>query len=160
MGCFFFLPPWSTPTLSTTLCWQLCYDITNGGATFRKFNGINLAWWHSYKHVSLKVWDIFARDYLAPWWHRLYPGGQFHCKPSSFASVRTHMVMLSLAYPHIKPRLEKALQQASIIKRFKVALSDLEFLFEFALPTVPSLVIVFEFSTSFSLILMKTMSIA
>ena len=89
------------------------------------------------KHAALQVWKEFANDFLAPWWHTLYPGGHFNVKPSSFPSLRVHLLILHHSYPAFKGQLSTLMQQ-DLPRSLKNYVYDLEFLFEFAIPTVPN----------------------
>ena len=88
------------------------------------------------KHGALQIWKHFAVKLLAPWWHRLYPDGQFHVKPGSLPNVTAHLLLLHMAYPRVKARMEETAQIDDLQLRFQRYLSDLKFLFEFAIPTV------------------------
>jgi hypothetical protein len=112
------------------------YDSEDNGATFRKYNSVNLAWWHTYKHAANKLWEEFAPTVFAPLWHLLYPGSQFHAKIGSFPSLIAHLTYLRVAYPGIKVQLHSLLQRDNLdVHRTNMA-ANLEFLFEFAIPTV------------------------
>jgi hypothetical protein len=113
------------------------YNKNGGGDAFRRFNSCNMAWWHSYKHACLKIWEAFACSLLAPWWHFLYPGAQFHKKPSSFPSVVYHLLVLSKTWPHIKGKVQELRADVEIRGARKQLLDNVVFLFEFAIPTVP-----------------------
>lgn len=87
------------------------------------------------KHAAMQVWKEFANDFLAPWWHSMYPGGQFHVKPSSFPSVQAHLLILHRSYPSFQEQLSKLLSE-DLAASMKNYVRDLEFLFEYAIPTV------------------------
>jgi hypothetical protein len=103
---------------------------------FRKYNSVNMAWWHTGKHACLKIWEKFSRNLLAPWWHFMYPSHQFFKKPSSFPSVTCHLLLLHLTYPLIKESLDELLADTELAPRFQIHVQDLKFLFEYAIPTV------------------------
>ena len=115
---------------------QLAYNTTGGGRLWRKFNSINLAWWHTVKHASFKIWKEFSQRLLAPWWHEMYPNGQFHVKPSSYPNVQAHLLLLHMSYPKLKWRIQQTMLGEDMQPRYKTFLADLVFLFEFAIPTV------------------------
>ena len=120
---------------------QLMYDKSGGGEQFRRYTSVNLGWWHTYKHMGLKVWKLFAPTIIAPVWNHLYPGSQFHLRPKSFPSVLFHLLMLHLAFPKIKERLDKTKESQDehlTNLKLRVAVKDIEFLFEFAIPVVSS----------------------
>jgi hypothetical protein len=114
------------------------YDSSGGGKIFRKYNSVNLAWWHSYKWAALKMWELYAPFLLAPWWHTLYPSGQFHTKPSSFTSLIAHYQYLRLAYPEVRDLLVVLKERMTTAGNACMSqlLGNLQFMFEFAIPTV------------------------
>jgi hypothetical protein len=115
---------------------QLMYDSKDAGATFRKFNSVNLAWWHTYKHAANKLWETFAPTVFAPLWQQLYPGSQFHIRIGSFPSLIAHLTFLRVAYPSIKVQLHTLLRRDNLDAHQTNMAANLEFLFEFAIPTV------------------------
>ena len=115
---------------------QLCYTQSGGGERFRKFNCCNLAYWHTYKFACNQIWKKFAPTIIAPVWHFLYPGNQFHIKPSSFPSVQYHLMLLHMSYPSLKTKVLNLLRDTPSHAPLKQVVRDLEFLFEFAIPTV------------------------
>lgn len=113
----------------------MMYDTSKGGTIFRKYNSVNLGWWHTYKHAALKVWQVFGHSIMAPLWHNLYPNSQFHLK-AGLPSILHQLVQLHVSYPHVKDRLDATLQQADLQPRLRNAALDIQFMFEFAIPTV------------------------
>lgn len=111
------------------------YNKRGGGVQFRKFNSINLAWWHTYKHASLLIWRRFAASIFAPLWHNLYPAGIFPITPSRLLPITTHLMYMFLAYPMFKPELD-ALENVDLPPMLQTLRQDLVFLMEFAIPVV------------------------
>ena len=111
------------------------YNKRGGGDQFRKFNSVNLAWWHTYKHASLLIWRRFAATIFAPLWHNLYPSAIFPIKPSRLVGVTTHLMYMFLAYPQFKAELD-ALENEDLQPRLNTFRKDLVFLMEFAIPVV------------------------
>ena len=112
------------------------YNKRGGGEEFAKYNSVNLAWWHNYKHASLLIWRRFAPTIFGPLWHTLYPNSIFPIKPSRLTGVTTHLMYLFYAYPKIKAKLDELANQ-DLAPRFDALRADLVFLFEFAIPVVP-----------------------
>lgn len=112
------------------------YNSSGGGEQFRRYNSVNLAWWHTCKHATKVIWRTFAKDFLAPWWHSLYPGGQFHKVPGSYPMMQTHLLILHTSYPHFKDQLASLQTNPELGPHWRTHLQDLQFLFEFAIPTV------------------------
>ena len=54
------------------------YDVSNCGKAFRKLTPVSLAWWHSYKWAAKLLFKVFAADFLAPYYHHLFPTQAFH----------------------------------------------------------------------------------
>jgi hypothetical protein len=111
------------------------YNKRGGGDQFRKFNSVNLAWWHTYKHASLLIWRRFAPTIFAPLWHNLYPAGIFPIKPSRLVSITTHLMYMFLAYPMFKPELD-ALKEEDLSPVLGTMRDDIVFMMEFAIPVV------------------------
>ena len=111
------------------------YNKRGGGEEFAKFNSVNLAWWHNYKHASLLIWRRFANTIFAPLWHVLYPSSIFPVKPSRLTPVTTVLMYVFYAYPSFKASLA-LLSKEDLAPRFEALRSDLVFLFEFAIPVV------------------------
>jgi hypothetical protein len=111
------------------------YNKRGGGKEFAKFNSVNLAWWHNYKHASLLIWRRFAAPLFGPMWHHLYPKSIFQIKPARLTGVTIHLMYMFYAYPHIKANLD-ALAKEDLAPRFEALRADLVFLFEFAIPVV------------------------
>ena len=81
---------------------------------------------------------------MAHMWHNLYPSAQFHRKPSSFPSIQYHLLVLHLSYPAIKDELLQTIADTTSTSLIQV-LSNLEFMFEFAIPTVCTVSNYFQF---------------
>ena len=81
---------------------------------------------------------------MAHMWHHLYPSAQFHRKSSSFPSIQYHLLVLHLSYPAIKSALLQTKADATNSSLIQV-LSNLEFMFEFAIPTVCAVSNYFQF---------------
>jgi hypothetical protein len=111
------------------------YNKRGGGDEFRKYNSVNLAWWHTYKHASLLIWRRFAPTIFAPLWHNLYPGAIFPIKPSRLVGITTHLMYMFMAYPSFKAELD-ALEGADLPPMLDTLRQDLVFMMEFAIPVV------------------------
>ena len=111
------------------------YDESDGGAKFREFGSLNFAWWHTFKHACFMIWKYYAKVLWAPMWHHLYPATSFFVKPSSFASIQAHLQCVLLSYPRWKDQLQTVLD-GDVDGEARVALMDLQFLIEFAIPAV------------------------
>jgi hypothetical protein len=118
---------------------QMMYDLSGGGAKFRRYASVNLAWWHNYKHAVAKIWTRFANTIWAPLWHRLYPGSKFPAKAQGPQEASMHLVYFARAYPMFRGELNDALLDTSISRPGKIMLQNIQFLAEYAIPVVTRL---------------------
>lgn len=114
----------------------MMYDKTNGGKTMRLFNSCGMAWWHTYKYASFKLWEFFANDVFAPLFHTLYPGHGFFIKPSSFAMITTHFLLLLKSYPAVRDDLQALTTTPGVSATSAAFGKDLQFLLGTAIPVV------------------------
>lgn len=114
----------------------MMYDQTNGGKYLRMYNSCNLAWWHTYKQAAMTIWKRFSCEVFAPLWHNLYPGHIFYRKPSSLASVLTHLLYIHMARDHIVGDLRALLVNENVQPAHRVIVKDLDFLVNVAIPVV------------------------
>ena len=123
-------------------CAQLAYDESNGLKHFRTYFAINLAWWHTFKHACYQIWKRFAAMWWTPIHHHLWPGVNYFPKPGSFAYIQAFLQSMLLSYPNWAEHLRTALE-GDIPLTSRVALKDLQFLLEFAIPVVPCFMMLF-----------------
>jgi hypothetical protein len=124
----------------------LFYDRSGGGKKFRTVASANLAWWHTYKHGAFEVWKKFKDSLIAPLFHHFYPGHIFFPKPSSLVMVLAFFQWIRLSYTGaLKLKLVETIRRNDVSHLMKVALKDLQFLCEFAIPTVDSCIFIFSF---------------
>jgi hypothetical protein len=117
---------------------QLCYDISDGGAEFREQVSVNLAWWHTYKHACMVVWKFFSRDVFAPLFHHLFPGQHFYDHPKSLSVVVSMFQIVKLAYANY------LLAQVNGVRATGSApAADFTFLCENAIPAVLACAFIF-----------------
>lgn len=80
------------------------------------------------------------------WWtpihHHLWPGVNYFPKPGSFAYIQAFLQSMLLSYPNWAEHLRTALE-GDIPLTSRVALKDLQFLLEFAIPVVPCFMMLF-----------------
>ena len=112
------------------------YDKSGGGQEMRKYMSVNLAWWHNFKQVTKTIWRSFANTIWAPLWHRLYPSSKFSPNPHSPQEPALHFLFMARAYPSFKDELQEALDDNQVGAVGKAMLSNIQFLCEFAIPTV------------------------
>ncbi len=112
------------------------YDNSNSGLQFRKFTSLSLAWWHSYKWVSKQLFKVFSADFLAPYYHHLFPTQAFHVDKLSLNGVSTYTTYMRLAYPAFRNRLSESLKTPNMSFRQKTILRNLQDIFECYIPVV------------------------
>ena len=113
------------------------YDSTGGGKRFRKFNGVNLAWWHSFKYAAKMIWQQFANEVWGPLWHCLYPGHTYYVKTGKLGSVLVHLLYVQLAYPSVEQALDDLLERDELTLRARAFADDMRYLMRVAIPVVP-----------------------
>jgi hypothetical protein len=101
-----------------------------------------LAWWHTYNYCVKEIWAKFANQLWAPMWHHLYPNSKFYVDSTSMPSMCMHFMFMLLVWPEVKPLLMTAKTAPGLTGKGRVFLEDLEFLCEWAIPQVGSLVCV------------------
>jgi hypothetical protein len=119
-----------------TMCVQVMYEKTNAGASLRKYTFCSLAWWHSYKWTTQQAVKVFSSDFLAPWFHHLWPNREFSVSKISHPARTTYLSYIRLAYPKFREQLKNALDRAGLNQRQVALLTNLRDLCEFFIPVV------------------------
>jgi hypothetical protein len=112
------------------------YDNSNSGLQLRKYASLSLAWWHSYKWVSKQLFKVFSSDFIAPYYHHLFPTQAFHVDKLSLSGVSTYTTYMRLAYPGFRSMLSEALKTTNLSFRQKTLLRNLQDMFECYIPVV------------------------
>ena len=112
------------------------YDTSDAGAILRRYTGLSLAWWHSYKWCTKLIMKVFADDFIAPMFHFLFPGREFNVDKSRHTANTVMLSYIRLAYPTFKDQLSEALTQPTLSLRGKTLLTNLQSLCEYFIPTV------------------------
>ena len=112
------------------------YDRTDGGAVFRKYVSINMAYWHTFKHAAMQIWRFFGNTLFAPMFHYLFPSVAFFTTVSSFPMVQAFLQWLKLSYPEVRDLLNEAIRVQDPGTPALCLLQDMKFLFEFIIPAV------------------------
>jgi hypothetical protein len=112
------------------------YDASDGGKQLRKYCGVNLAWWHTFKHVSLLLWRKFAATVWAPLFHDLFPGTQFFADNKNLSAVLGLFQCMQLAYSSLFAQVREDVADLRIRKERREALREILFVCDFAIPTV------------------------
>jgi hypothetical protein len=119
------------------MCVQLMYDQSGGGALLRQHCSINLGWWHTYKHVCLKVFQEFAPTVFAPLHHWHHPGTEFFKDTKRLMHVVCYFQMLLMSYKEVCDQVRTSVADVSLDPAIRVALQNFMFVCDFAIPTVP-----------------------
>jgi hypothetical protein len=126
---------------------QLMYDTSGAGVQLRKYMGVSLAWWHSYKWCSKRIIQVFASDFFGPMFHHLFPHTDFHPDKMSHTAITTYLSYVRLAYPAFKNRLVGAMSRSGLTERQACLLQNLSDLCEYFIPVVRAVVfIIYSYS--------------
>ena len=118
------------------------YDVSNCGSKFRKLTPVSLAWWHSYKWAAKLLFKVFAADFLAPYYHHLFPTQAFHVEKLSLSAASTYITYMRLAYPAFRAILVNAIRTPNLSSRQITLLQNLQDIFECYIPVVSKCVYV------------------
>ena len=110
------------------------YDKSDSGKSLRKYVHVCLAMWHNFKWASLKIVEVFGRDFIAPLFHQIWPDKMIDIKNISLSSATTILSYLRLSYPSFKENLMQSLSNADITAPNKRLLKNLWSLMEFFIP--------------------------
>lgn len=122
------------------------YDRSGGGERLRTYAGCSLAWWHSYKWATKRIMIVYASDFIAPFFHYLFPDRQFDASKCSHTSATTLLSYIRLAYPQFRTFLQQQLAKPTITIKQRTILQNLQHLCEFFIPVVRVCLIVTLFS--------------
>ncbi len=112
------------------------YDTSGKGKAYKMLTFNSLAWWHSYKAAFLKMYQVFAKDFIAPLFHTLHPAGIFFPKPKYLANVIQIFTYIRMSYPTFKPQLDAAFTDKKLKPHNLCHLQNLRTLCEFLIPAV------------------------
>jgi len=112
------------------------YDRTGAGSQLRKYTICSLAWWHSYKWATKQIIKVFASDFIAPWFHHLWPEREFSHTKASHPANSTYLSYIRLAYPTFRGELERVMALDGHNLRQKTLLTNLNDLCQFFIPVV------------------------
>ena len=112
------------------------YDRSGAGHRLRDYMGVSLAWWHNYKWATKRLLIVFNLDFIAPFFHFLYPSKQFDVMKISHTSATTYLSYIRLAYPRFRNNLKTALDDPVLLPRQRAILQNLFDLCEFFIPVV------------------------
>jgi hypothetical protein len=114
------------------------YDSTGAGRRLRKYMGVSLAWWHSYKWCTKLIFQVFASDFIGPFFHHLFPNTDFNPDRMSHTGITTYLTYIRLAYPGFQTKLRQAMARPGNNSRQQCLLQNLTDLCQYFIPVVHS----------------------
>lgn len=112
------------------------YDKSGAGILLRKYTGVSMAWWHSYKWATKRVMEVFGKDFIGPMFHHMFSDKEYNVNKMSHTARVTYLSYIRLAYPLFKEALEEALLKRNLTTRQKTVLQNLSDLCEYFIPVV------------------------
>lgn len=115
---------------------QVMYDRSGAAVQLRKYMGLSLAWWHSYKWATKKIMQVFGKDIIAPMFHHLFPDREYAPDKMKLPAMTTYLSYIRLAYPSFRDELAISLSRRDLTARQSHVLQNLSDLCEFFIPAV------------------------
>ena len=112
------------------------YDQTDRAYNLRKYTGVSLAWWHSYKWATAKIMVVFGKDFIGPMFHQLFPTREYAPTKMKLPAMTTYLSYIRLAYPHFREKLLTLLDRGDLSARQQTFLTNMKDLCEFFIPVV------------------------
>jgi hypothetical protein len=112
------------------------YDGSGCGVKFRKFAGVGLAWWHSYKWCTKYIMKVFANDFIVPFIHYMFPTRTVKLESMDHTNHVAYLTYIRLSYPRWKGELTAALANPLLNLRQRTLLTNMQDLCEFFIPVV------------------------
>jgi hypothetical protein len=112
------------------------YDGSGCGVKFRKFAGVGLAWWHSYKWCTKYIMKVFANDFIVPFIHYMFPTRTVKLESMDHTNHVAYLTYIRLSYPRWKQELAEALAIPTLTVRQKTLLTNMQDLCEYFIPVV------------------------
>ena len=113
------------------------YDKSNCGQHLRKYVGVSLAWWHNYKWATFRICKVFGADFIAPFFHVLFPDRCYDIQKMGLPSITTILSYIRLAYTDFRQDLLTMYnEQHSLSAGSKLLISNLFILMEYMIPAV------------------------
>lgn len=115
------------------------YDRTDCGRHLRKYVGCSLAWWHNYKWAMHRLCTVFGNDFIAPFFHSLFPNSSFLANKMKPPALATILTIIRLSYPRFQVQLAEARASVDNPPRVTNLLDNLFQMIELFIPVVCSL---------------------
>ena len=116
-------------------CMQFMYDLSGETKDFSQGSCIVLGNWHVYKMATTLLWRLAGADFIAPFFHSLFPRAAFRSNPRLTIAARI-LSLIRLAYPSFKEDLHDAIQTATKTSSQYIHLLNLQYLCEWLIPKV------------------------
>jgi hypothetical protein len=117
------------------------YDQSDRAYNLRKYTGVSLAWWHSYKWATAKIMVVFGKDFIGPMFHQLFPTKEYAPTKMKLPAMTTYLSYIRLAYPSFRQQLLDLLGRGDLSVRQRTYLTNLRDLCEYFIPVVTVLLV-------------------
>lgn len=117
------------------------YDQSDRAHNLRKYTGVSLAWWHSYKWATAKIMVVFGKDFIGPMFHQLFPTKEYAPTKMKLPAMTTYLSYIRLAYPSFRQQLLDLLGRGDLSVRQRTYLTNLRDLCEYFIPVVTVLLV-------------------
>ena len=117
------------------------YDQSDRAYNLRKYTGVSLAWWHSYKWATAKIMVVFGNDFIGPMFHQLFPTKEYAPTKMKLPAMTTYLSYIRLAYPSFRQQLLDLLGRGDLSVRQRTYLTNLRDLCEYFIPVVTVLLV-------------------
>ena len=125
------------------------YDTSDRARNLRKYTGVSLAWWHSYKWATAKIMVVFGKDFIGPMFHQLFPTKEYAPTKMKLPAMTTYLSYIRLAYPNFRQQLLDLLHRGDLSARQQTYLNNLRDLCEYFIPVVTTLLFFLHPPSSF-----------
>ena len=115
---------------------QVMYDKSGSGKTLRQYVHVSLALWHNYKWATGKILSVFGADFIAPFFHDLFPDKTIDTNNMSHSACTTLLSYMRLSYSSFRQQLINEMNSSVLSASARKNLSNLFHLFEFFIPVV------------------------
>lgn len=112
------------------------YDDSDRAYNLRKYTGVSLAWWHSFKWATAKIMVVFGKDIIAPMFHHLFPTSEYAPAKMKLPAMTTYLSYIRLAYPSFRQQLLDLRARGDLSDRQEIWLDNLKDLCEYFIPVV------------------------
>ena len=116
-------------------CLQFLYDKGKQFQDWREWMAPFLGHWHIFKHLTMRVWQVYARVIWGPLWHKLFPKQKFRLHPK-LKTASTFLSYVRLAYSSVSDEFKAAILSPAIVEEQKAHLKKIHLLCTYVIPKV------------------------